>query len=114
MLGLAVGIDYTLFILSRHRTQVFDGMDIEPSIARAVGTAGSAVVFAGATVIIALVALLVTGVPFLGQMGLAAAATIAVAVLLSLTLVPGADGLRRSARHPRQELQRGAARPAGG
>ena len=88
MLGLAVGIDYTLFILSRHRTQVFDGMDIEPSIARAVGTAGSAVVFAGATVIIALVALLVTGVPFLGQMGLAAASTIAVAVLLSLTLVP--------------------------
>ena len=88
MLGLAVGIDYTLFILSRHRTQVRDGMGIEPSIARAVGTAGSAVVFAGATVIIALVALLVTGVPFLGQMGIAAASTIAVAVLLSLTLVP--------------------------
>ena len=88
MLGLAVGIDYTLFILSRHRTQVRDGMGIEPSIARAVGTAGSAVVFAGATVIIALVALLVTGVPFLGQMGIAAAGTIAVAVLLSLTLVP--------------------------
>ena len=88
MLGLAVGIDYTLFILSRHRTQVHDGMGIEPSIARAVGTAGSAVVFAGATVIIALVALLVTGVPFLGQMGIAAAGTIAVAVLLSLTLVP--------------------------
>ena len=63
-------------------------MGIEPSIARAVGTAGSAVVFAGATVIIALVALLVTGVPFLGQMGIAAAGTIAVAVLLSLTLVP--------------------------
>ena len=88
MLGLAVGIDYTLFILSRHRTQVRDGMAIEPSIARAVATAGSAVVFAGATVIIALVALLVTGVPFLGQMGIAAAGTIAVAVLLSLTLVP--------------------------
>jgi RND superfamily putative drug exporter len=88
MLGLAVGIDYTLFILSRHRTQVFDGMSIESSIARSVATAGSAVVFAGTTVIIALVALLVTGVPFLGQMGLAAAGTIAVAVLLSLTLVP--------------------------
>jgi putative drug exporter of the RND superfamily len=88
MLGLAVGIDYTLFILTRHRTQVRDGMGIEASIARAVGTAGSAVVFAGATVIIALVALLVTGVPFLGQMGIAAASTIAVAVLLSLTLVP--------------------------
>ena len=88
MLGLAVGIDYTLFILSRHRTQVRDGMSIGTSIPRAVATAGSAVVFAGATVIIALVALLITGVPFLGQMGIAAASTVAVAVLLSLTLVP--------------------------
>jgi putative drug exporter of the RND superfamily len=88
MLGLAVGIDYTLFILSRHRTQVSDGMAIEASIARAVGTAGSAVVFAGATVVIALVALAVTGVPFLAQMGLGAAAAVAVAVLLSLTFVP--------------------------
>jgi RND superfamily putative drug exporter len=88
MLGLAVGIDYTLFILSRHRTQVKDGMTIEASIAKAVGTAGSAVVFAGATVVISLVALAVTGVPFLSQMGIAAAATVAVAVLLSLTFVP--------------------------
>jgi RND superfamily putative drug exporter len=88
MLGLAVGIDYTLFILSRHRSQVRDGMTIEASIARAVGTAGSAVVFAGATVVIALVALVVTGVPFLAQMGVAAAATVAIAVLLSLTFVP--------------------------
>jgi RND superfamily putative drug exporter len=88
MLGLAVGIDYTLFILSRHRTQVKDGMTIEASIAKAVGTAGSAVVFAGATVVISLVALAVTGVPFLAQMGIAAAATVAVAVLLSLTFVP--------------------------
>jgi putative drug exporter of the RND superfamily len=88
MLGLAVGIDYTLFILSRHRTQVKDGMTIEASIAKAVGTAGSAVVFAGATVVIALAALTVTRVPFLAQMGIAAAATVAVAVLLSLTFVP--------------------------
>jgi RND superfamily putative drug exporter len=88
MLGLAVGIDYTLFILSRHRTQVADGMEIEASIAKAVGTAGSAVVFAGATVIIALVGLTVTGVPFLAQMGLGAAFTIAFAVLLSLTMTP--------------------------
>jgi RND superfamily putative drug exporter len=88
MLGLAVGIDYTLFILSRHRTQVKDGMSIEASIAKAVGTAGSAVVFAGATVVIALAALTVTGVPFLAQMGIAAAATVAVSVLLSLTFVP--------------------------
>ena len=88
MLGLAVGIDYTLFILSRHRTQVKDGMAIEASIAKAVGTAGSAVVFAGATVVIALVALTVTGVPFLAQMGIGAAGAVAVAVLLSLTFVP--------------------------
>ncbi|MDO9407987.1 MMPL family transporter [Patulibacter sp.] len=88
MLGLAVGIDYTLFILSRHRTQVADGMEIEASIAKAVGTAGSAVVFAGATVIIALVGLTVTGVPFLAQMGLGAAFTILFAVLLSLTMTP--------------------------
>ena len=79
MLGLAVGIDYALFILSRHRTQVRDGMAIEDSIALAVGTAGSAVVFAGSTVIIALVALVVTGMPFLAQMGIAAAAAIAIA-----------------------------------
>jgi RND superfamily putative drug exporter len=88
MLGLAVGIDYALFILSRHRTQVRDGMGIPQSIALAVGTAGSAVVFAGATVMIALVALLMTGTPFLAQMGIAAAATIAIAVFASLTLVP--------------------------
>lgn len=88
MLGLAVGIDYTLFVVSRHRTQVHDGEEIEASIAKAVGTAGSAVVFAGATVIIALAALWVTGVPFLGQLGLGAAFAVAFAVLLSLTLTP--------------------------
>ncbi len=106
MLGLAVGIDYTLFILSRHRTQVNDGMSIEESIALAVGTAGSAVVFAGATVIIALVALAVTGVPFLAQMGIAAAGTVAVAVLLSLTFVPALLGVRRRARSARQDVRR--------
>ncbi|MDA0185328.1 MMPL family transporter [Solirubrobacter phytolaccae] len=88
MLGLAVGIDYALFILSRHRTQVHDGMSIPDSIALAAGTAGSAVVFAGSTVMIALVALVMTGTPFLAQMGIAAAGSIAIAVLASLTLVP--------------------------
>jgi RND superfamily putative drug exporter len=88
MLGLAVGIDYALLILSRHRTQVRDGMRIEDSIALATGTAGSAVVFAGSTVMIALVALTITGTPFLAQMGIAAAGTVAIAVLASLTLVP--------------------------
>lgn len=92
MLGLAVGIDYALFIISRHRTQLFEGMEPEASAARAVGTAGSAVVFAGATVVIALAALTVVGIPFLTAMGLAAAATIVVAVLIAITLVPALLG----------------------
>jgi len=88
MLGLAVGIDYALLIVTRHRAQVRAGTEIGPSIARAVATAGSSVVFAGTTVVIALVALLVTGIPLLQQMGLATAFTVAVAVLVNLTLVP--------------------------
>jgi putative drug exporter of the RND superfamily len=92
MLGLAVGIDYSLFILSRHRSQLHQGMDVESSVALAVGTAGSAVVFAGATVVIALAALSVVGVPFLAAMGLAAAGTVAMAVLIAITLVPALLG----------------------
>ena len=92
MLGLAVGIDYALFIISRHRAQLFAGMDPEESAARAVATAGSAVVFAGATVVIALASLAVVGIPFMTAMGLAAAGTVAVAVAVSLTLVPALLG----------------------
>jgi RND superfamily putative drug exporter len=92
MLGLAVGIDYALFIISRHRTQLLQGMEPEASAARAVGTAGSAVVFAGVTVVIALASLTVVGIPFLSAMGLAAAGTVAVAVAISLTLVPALLG----------------------
>ncbi|MDW5594725.1 MMPL family transporter [Conexibacter stalactiti] len=92
MIGLAVGIDYALFIISRHRTQLFEGMDPEESAGRAVGTAGSAVVFAGATVVIALAALIVVGIPFLTAMGLAAAATVVIAVLIAITLVPAMLG----------------------
>lgn len=88
MLGLAVGIDYALFIVHRHRVQLATGMDVRPSIALAVGTAGSAVTFAGATVIVALVALVLSGIPVLAQMGLVAAGAVAAAVLLSLTLTP--------------------------
>ena len=89
MVGLAVGIDYALFIVSRHREQITDPtMTVEESIGRAIGTAGSAVTFAGVTVIIALSALSVTGIPFLATMGLAAAATVLLAVLIALTLVP--------------------------
>ncbi len=88
MLGLAVGIDYTLFIVHRHRRQLMQGVDVKESIGLAVGTSGSAVVFAGLTVVIALVALLVPGLPFLSVLGLSAAATVALAVLIAVTLTP--------------------------
>ncbi|MGA6226956.1 MMPL family transporter [Streptomyces umbrinus] len=93
MLGLAVGVDYALFIVSRHQTQVRDGMDPEESAGLAVGTAGSAVLFAGATVVIALAALTVVRIPFLAIMGLGAALTVVVAVVLALTLLPAVLGL---------------------
>ncbi|GHF06822.1 membrane protein [Amycolatopsis deserti] len=92
MLGLAVGIDYALFIVSRYRHELAEGHDPELAAGRSVGTAGSAVVFAGLTVIIALVGLTVVGIPILGQMGIAAAATVAVAVLIALTLLPALLG----------------------
>lgn len=88
MLGLAVGIDYSLFIVNRHRGQLLAGMDLEESAALATGTSGNAVLFAGLTVVIALAALVVPGLPFLAVMGLSAAATVAVAVVVSLTLTP--------------------------
>jgi RND superfamily putative drug exporter len=88
MLGLAVGIDYCLFIINRHRNQLLAGMDPEESVALATGTSGNAVLFAGLTVIIALAALVIPGLPFLSVMGLSAAATVAVAVVVALTLTP--------------------------
>ncbi|WP_203567430.1 MMPL family transporter [Aestuariimicrobium ganziense] len=93
MLGLAVGIDYALFILSRHRDQLAHGVPTQESAARAVATAGSAVVFAGLTVIIALVGLAIGGIPFLTTMGLYAAVAVAFAVAIALTLLPGLMGL---------------------
>ena len=104
MLGLAVGIDYSLFILNRHRRQLKQGYDVDESIGLANGTSGNAVVFAGSTVLIALLALNVTGIPFLGLMGTVGAASIAIAVLVAVTLTPallgllGARVLRRSER----------------
>ncbi len=95
MLGLAVGIDYALFIVSRHQDQVRAGMDPEESAARAVGTAGSAVVFAGVTVMIALVGLSIAGIPFLSTMGIAAAVAVAVAVTVAVSLTPALLGFAR-------------------
>jgi RND superfamily putative drug exporter len=88
MLGLAVGIDYTLFIVNRHRVQLRHGAELRESIGLANGTAGNSVVFAGSTVLVALLALNVTGIPFLGLMGTVGAVCILVAVVIAVTLTP--------------------------
>ncbi|MGW0560099.1 MMPL family transporter [Streptomyces sp. NPDC003016] len=92
MIGLAVGIDYALFIVSRYRAELAEGREPEDAAGRAVGTAGSAVVFAGLTVVIALVGLAVVDIPMLTKMGFAAAGTVVIAVLVALTLVPALLG----------------------
>ncbi|MGW1869985.1 MMPL family transporter [Streptomyces mauvecolor] len=92
MIGLAVGIDYALFIISRYRSEIAEGRERTEAAGRAVGTAGSAVVFAGLTVIIALAGLAVVNIPMLTKMGMAAAGTVAIAVLIALTLVPALLG----------------------
>jgi len=101
MIGLAVGIDYALFITTRHRAQLAAGLGAAESAAMAVGTAGTAVVFAGCTVIIALTALSVVGIPFLTVMGLAAAGTVLLAVLVAITLIPAIFGLAGARLRPR-------------
>jgi RND superfamily putative drug exporter len=109
MLGLAVGIDYALFLLSRHRDQLAEGLDVEESIARATATAGSAVIFAGLTVVIALIGLAVAGIPFLTTMGIAAAVAVALAVCIAITLVPALmalAGKRLRPRSPRRKKRR--------
>jgi RND superfamily putative drug exporter len=92
MIGLAVGIDYALFIVTRHRQNLSEGHDVAEAAARANATAGGAVVFAGLTVVIALAALTVIGMPFLTMMGLAAAFTVLVAVCVAVTLMPALLG----------------------
>ncbi|MGP3737645.1 MMPL family transporter (plasmid) [Streptomyces sp. GDS52] len=116
MLGLAVGIDYSLFITSRYRQYLGEGLEPEEAAGRATGTAGSAVVFAGATVVIALAGLSVVGIPFLSVMGLAAAGTVAVAVLVALTLLPAFlsfAGRKILPRKQRRAAGKGAEEPAG-
>ncbi|MEU4807222.1 MMPL family transporter [Actinosynnema sp. NPDC023587] len=112
MLGLAVGIDYALFIVVRHRSQLAAGMPVAESAALATGTAGTAVVFAGLTVVIALAGLTVVGIPFLSAMGLAAAATVVVAVLVAVTLIPALLGFAGERLRPKP-TSRTARREAG-
>lgn len=101
MLALAVGIDYSLFIVSRHRDQLATGMEAEESAARATATAGSAVVFAGLTVVVALVGLGAAGLPFLTTMGVFAAVAVAIEVALALTLLPAMMGFSGERLRPK-------------
>ena len=93
MLGIAVGIDYALFITSRHRENLAAGMEVRESIGRSLATAGGAVVFAGSTVVIAMLGLIVIGTPSITTMALAVAFAIVVAVVVALTLLPALLGL---------------------
>ena len=113
MLGLAVGIDYSLFITSRYRHNLALGLERQEAAARAVGTAGTAVVFAGLTVIIALAGLSVVGIPFLTAMGLAAAGTVLVAVLVAVTLLPALLGFAGDRVLSRRQRQADASGTAG-
>jgi putative drug exporter of the RND superfamily len=97
MLGLAVGIDYALFVVSRYREERANGHPAEESAGLAVGTAGSAVVFAGVTVIIALAGLALTGIPVATKIGVSAAGAVLVAILVALTLVPALLGFAPNA-----------------
>ncbi|WP_329410855.1 MMPL family transporter [Streptomyces sp. NBC_00704] len=106
MIGLAVGIDYALFIVSRYRSELAEGRDREEAVGRATGTAGSAVVFAGLTVVIALAGLSVVNVPMLTKMGLAAAGTVVVAVLIALTMIPALLGFAGRRIRPTGEKRR--------
>ncbi|MDG9726810.1 MULTISPECIES: MMPL family transporter [unclassified Streptomyces] len=111
MLGLAVGIDYALFIVFRYREERAKGRTPQEAVALATGTAGSAVVFAGLTVVIALAGLSVVGIPMLTEMGLGAAGAVVVGVLIALTLVPAFLGFWPNAVLTRKDRK---ARRAGG
>jgi RND superfamily putative drug exporter len=109
MLGLSCGIDYGLFILMRHRNNLLSGMEVADAAALAAGTSGSSVVFAAATVIIALCGLSVVGIPFLTVMGLSAAGSVFIALLIALTLIPAMLGFagRKVAKFIDTPLRRG-------
>jgi RND superfamily putative drug exporter len=114
MLGLAVGIDYALFVVSRYREERAKGRAPQEAAGLAAGTAGSAVVFAGLTVVIALAGLAVVGIPMLTKMGLAAAGAVVVAVLIALTLVPALLGFWPNAVLTRRARNSGRIEESGG
>jgi putative drug exporter of the RND superfamily len=92
MIGLGVGIDYALFIVTRHKLQLGDGMEMRESVARATATAGGAVVFAGFTVVIALCSLAFAGIPLVSTLGFTAAIAVVIAVAAAVTLLPAMLG----------------------
>lgn len=110
MIGLGVGIDYALFVVTRHRENMARGMALDESIGRSVATAGQAVVFAGGTVVIAILGLAVAGIPFLTAAGVATSVIVAIMVIASITLLPAflglagqrINGLRAAGRRRRQ------------
>ena len=113
MIGLGVGIDYALFLTTRHRQLVLDGVEPSDAAARAVASSGRAVLIAAVTVVIAMLGLFASGIPFVGKLGLAASIAVAVAALAAITLVPALLGLagrhidRLHLREPVAERGRG-------
>ncbi|MCB0993443.1 MAG: MMPL family transporter, partial [Acidimicrobiales bacterium] len=101
MIGLGVGIDYALFVLSRHRDQLEAGMAVEESIARTNATAGQAVVVAGGTVVVAILGLQLAGIPFVAALGYSASIVVAVAVAVAVTLLPALLGFAGTRVLPR-------------
>lgn len=93
MLGLAVGIDYSLFIVSKYKSYLLQGYGYQQAVARSIGTAGNAVLFAAATVVIALSALTIVNIPFMTIMGLSGAVTVALAAIVAVTLIPALLGV---------------------
>ncbi|MFE4000439.1 MMPL family transporter [Nocardioides sp. YIM B13467] len=115
MVGLGVGIDYALFLVTRHRENLAAGMPVPEAVGRALATAGQAVIFAGGTVVVAILGLLVAGIPFVTGGGVAISAMVLVMVLASVTLLPallGLAGHRINGRRRRVEM--GAHRPSTG
>jgi RND superfamily putative drug exporter len=116
LLGLGVAVDYGLFLMARHREQVDHGMDVVESAGRSSATSGAAIVVAGGTVVVAILGLYVSGVPFVGAMGLASAIVVAVTMISALTLMPAFMGVAgRSVRSiADQRAERRAAKSGGG
>lgn len=116
LLGLGVGIDYALFIVNRYRNDLRAGMPVQDSITTALNTSGRAVVFAGITVVIALLGMFLTGVEFLYGLAIAASVSVVFTVLAAITLIPallGVLGLRVLSRRDRRELAAGHTPAAG-